>query len=133
MFSVCSPEHNVWRLGLLDRIRNKAEEFARSPGLNVTFSVTEVAEAIASLKPGKACAEDGVSAEMLQALPRDAVLLLACSFSVRASGGGETGEPTTWYNLSTLLLPKNPHVKGRSQLSPITIFPVLEKLYSKLL
>ena len=91
VFAVTSPEHNVWRLGMIDRIRERAEEFARSPELNVTFTANGVAEAIASLKPGKASASDGVSAEMLQSFPQDAILLLAVSFSVRASGGERQG------------------------------------------
>ena len=133
IFSVTSPEHNVWRLGLLDRIRERADSFSQNPELNIVFSVDEVLGAIGALKPNKACADDGVSAEMLQSLPREAVLFLACSFSARASGGGEMGDPSSWQNLSTLLLPKVPRVKQRSQLRPITILPVLKKLYSTLL
>ena len=127
------PEHNVWRLGLLDKIRERAESFAPHLELNVIFSVDEVSEAIAAMKPNKACADDGLSAEMLQNLPREAIIFLACSFSARASGGGEVGEPSSWYNLYTFLLPKIPRVKSRTQLRPITILPALKKLYSTLL
>ena len=127
------PEHNVWRLGLLDKIRERAESFAQHPELNVIFFVDEVSEAIAAMKPNKACADDGLFAEMFQNLPREAILFLTCSLSARASGGGEVGEPSSWYNLSTLLLPKVPRVKSRTQLRPITILPALKKLYSTLL
>ena len=127
------PEHKVWRLGLLDKIRERAETFALHPELNVISSVDEVSEAIAALKPNKACADDGLFAEMLQSLPREAVLFLACSFSACASGGGEVGGPSSWHNLPTLLLPKIPRVKSRTQLRPITIPPVLKELYSTLL
>ena len=73
IFSMTCPEHNVWRLGLLDK-SERAESFAQHPGLNVIFSVDDVSEAIAAMKPNKACADDGLSAEMLQNLPREAIL-----------------------------------------------------------
>ena len=128
IFSMTCPEHNVWRLGLLDKIRERAESFARHPELNVIFSVDEVSEVIAAMKPNKACADDGLSAEMLQNLPREAIIFLACSLSARASGGGEVGEPSSWYNLSTLILPKISRVKGRTQLRPITMLPALKEV-----
>ena len=133
IFLMTCPAHNVWRLGFLDKNWERAETFALHPELNIISSVDEVLEAIAAMKPNMACADDRLFAEMLQNLPREAVLFLACSFSARASGGGEVGGPSSWHSLSTLLLPKIPRVLSRTRLRPISILPVLKKLYSTLL
>ena len=95
------------------------------------FSVDDVSTATASLKMGKACAEDGLNAEMLKALSRECLLLLACAFLARASG--DAHEPVSWHLLSAVLIPKGPRISSRKKLRPITILPVLKKLYSNLL
>ena len=73
---------------------------------------------------------DGVSSEMLQALDRHCVLMLAVSFSARASGMADSDE---WDQLVALLIPKAATTKGCADLRPITLLPALKKLYSLLL
>ena len=131
VFSYTSPEYVVWRSTLRAKLVARFTSFAAKPELNICFSVDDVSAAIASLKTGKACAEDGLTAEMLKALNRECLLLLACAFSARASG--DAHEPMSWHLLSAVLIPKASRISPCRKLRPITILPVLKKLYSNLL
>ena len=131
VFSYTSPEYVVWRSTLRAKLVARFTSFAAKPELSICFSVDDVSTAIASLKTGKACAEDGLNAEMLKALNRECLLLLACAFSARASG--DAHEPMSWHLLSAVLIPKAPRISSCKKLRPITILPVLKKLYSNLL
>ena len=130
VFSYTSPRYVVWRSTLRAKLVARFTSFATKPEPSICFSVDDVSSAIASLKTGKACAEDGLSAEMLKALNRECLLLLACAFSARASG--DAHELMSWHLLSAVLVPKAPRISSCKKLGPITILPVL-KLYSNLL
>ena len=110
VFSYTSPEYVVWRSTLRAKLVARFTSFAAKPELSICFSVDDVSTAIASLKTGKACAEDGLNAEMLKALNRECLLLLACAFSARASG--DAHEPMSWHLLSAVLIPKAPRISS---------------------
>ena len=128
-FCNSSHELQVWRNGVLKRVATRADTFSQSPELDIVFSVDEVLQAASLLKRGK-CVVDGVSSEMFQALGRHCVLMLAVSFSARASGMADSEE---WDHLVALLIPKAATTKGCADLRPITLLPALKKLYSLLL
>ena len=129
VFCNSSPELQVWRKGVLERVETRADAFSQFPELDIVFSVDEVLQAASLLKRGM-CVVDGVSSEMLQALDRHCVLMLAVSFSARASGMADSDE---WDHLVALLIPKAATTKGCADLCSITLFPALKKLYYILL
>ena len=110
VFSYTYPGYVVWRSTLRAKLVALFISFTAKPELNICFSVDDVSTAIASLKTGKACAEDGLNAEMLTALNRECLLLLACAFSARASG--DAHEPMSWHLLSAVLIPKAPRISS---------------------
>jgi hypothetical protein len=130
-FCKASPEATFWRKGLKTRLEERAQAFSRDPKLKVVFSAEEVQSAIDRLSNGKTVPEDGVSSEMLKALDKDAVLLLAVSLSAKASGARDVTH--SWRELTAVLIPKINRVKRVADLRPITIVPTLKKLYSLLL
>ena len=121
----------MWRSTLRAKFVTRFTAFAAKPELDICFSVDDVSTAIASFKTGKACAKDGLNAEMLKVLNRECPLLLACAISARASG--DAHGPMSWHLLPAALIPKAPRISSCKKIRPITILPVLNKLYSNLL
>ena len=111
VFSYTSPDCTVWRSTLRDKLVARFTSFAAKPEFNICFSVDDVSTAIASLKTGKACAEDGLNSEMLKALNRECLLLLACAFSAMATSG-DAHEPVSWHLLPAVLIPKAPRISS---------------------
>ena len=89
------------------------------------------------MKKGRTAASDGVTVEMLSQLSDHHLGTLADAFSIRSASPVETGDsaPTVpgWHKLASYLIPKKHPVRLFKDLRPITIIPVLRKLYLRLL
>eukprot|EP00972_Heterocapsa_arctica_P103505 15253358-Heterocapsa_arctica.AAC.1 len=87
------------------------------------------------MKSGKTAARDGVTVEMPSQLSEHHIETLAEAFSLRIGDPIESESFTIpgWHHLASYLIPKRHPVKLCEDLRPITIPPVLKKLYVRLL
>ena len=94
------------------------------------FTELDVFREVAHMKQGKSCADDMLVVEMLQELSYTQRVTLADLYTARARG--DMAAPS-WHQLVATLLCKVPVVTKPSELRPITLMPVLQKVYSRLL
>ena len=90
-----------------------------------------MARSLKRMKAGKACSEDGLVAEMLQAAPDHLLEMLALLFSDLLSGRG--GMPEDWKTNRLIVLFKKGDASLPKNYRPIMILPVLSKLFSGIL
>jgi hypothetical protein len=110
---------------LLDTER---QQRAQAPEL---VSLDELKLALSSLKPRRSCSSDLLVSEMLQALD-DINLSFLCSCLNEVLLGLRLA-PLAWQHVEAVLLPKVKAAKSICDFRPITIIPVLRKLYSTIL
>ena len=133
-----NPMLNVW-------ISNRMLYYSReSQGL--VFTMQEVRDEISRMSKGRTAAHDGVTTEMLASLNEHHVETLAQAFAHRSQrpvfcvhsvsfvkeAETDLSDPE-WHHLAAWLIPKRHPVKLYKDLRPITIIPVLKKLYLRLL
>ena len=84
-------------------------------------------------RAGRTCAADNIVAEMLFHLEDDLLCVLAEVFQCRLLNHGPEDPDAAWDHFFVRLLQKRVDAKTIKQLRPISIIPVLSKLYSRFL
>lgn len=114
-----------------DRHRWLQEVQNHQTHLGLQLQTNGVQEAIHLLNKRKSCAEDHITGEMLQSLGEASKAMLTEAFNRHIQG--LTSTPVGWYTVAATLLPKQPHsIKGQDT-TPITLLPVMYKLYMRCL
>jgi len=99
---------------------------AETPFEAVTLE--EIVQALKQLKSGKACAEDGLLAEMLKAGSEKLHKKIAQAFSLLLEGG--TQVPEDWFINKLVVLFKKGDKELPKNYRPISIVPIMAKLFS---
>jgi len=89
--------------------------------------------AIQELRRKKSCASDHLVAEMLQELDDDVLTVLADMFKQRLLNVGPCSEDTAWDENAVQLLKKKGFAHRVRDFRPITVLPVLFKVYSRVI
>jgi len=97
------------------------------PGISVAATSTEVRQAVKHLKNKKACAADGLVAEMLKHGSEELYEAIALLFTCLLSG--QTAVPAEWRQSRLTVIFKKGDPKLPKNYRPISIFPVLEKCF----
>ena len=95
------------------------------------ISIEDIVEVLGRMKSRRTCADYNVVAEMLQALPMEAVVKLAAL--IKDTLEQRVPSPTSWSTLQAILLSKHDSVSKCSDLRPITICPTLCKVWDAVL
>lgn len=116
-----NPDHQDLELLLPCRDRQRSSH----------VTVEDLQEVIGKMKTGKTCSDDHVVAEMLQALPLDAIGKLAALIDEALEGTAPL--PESWSELQAILLPKLDKPVSWSDYRPVTICPTLCKVWDAIL
>ena len=95
------------------------------------IALEEVCEGCKLLKSGRACAEDGLVAEMLKPLGPELLEIIAVMFTDVLTQ--KAGIPEEWRSSKVIVLFKKGCPKALKNYRPLTILPVLYKLFAVIL
>ena len=96
---------------------------------SMIFDTVKLRKTLDETTGKKSGADDGLLIEMLQALPDEALHRLALLFRERFAG--TCVDEDIWSHISVVLMPKVQAPKNMSQFRPISVIPVLSKVYYK--
>ena len=115
----------------LDKSKRTKQEWISSwaadrlDGLALKVTVDIIKRALKRLKPGKS-SPDGVTAEMLQSLPEDALKSLAMDFTRRFA---TLDIPQRWTEVSASLIPKIAAARELKSFRPVSSLSAIRKLW----